>query len=361
VALEKCKQALRQHRDKSGSSDGSYAGSIKGKEERRLSDESTASETSNATSGFHLAAIIAAQSLEGANPGVSLDLTTLFPTRVAGTGPTFIAPVDPRLVLFQQSPLAFQHLMMSQQMAAMNCMNFTQFDHMNLLNVQLGVTWPQQTNSALFEYVQAAAANCAVANRNGEAAIATARAHFLSRELASLHVPIDKDDAAHVLSALAIADRPKITQEQEEAERASMTDEERAAVLADMFGKMCAVTPRQRKRARRDLDRKSIDFLVQHMKLELEKIPANRKQPLMEAKAKCRPEDFSDARLEKFLRCEGMNAEVCTLSVLCFYACENQCSLLLSSFTTRSWRHGDLSTIGRAVAKCSDQISLRCQ
>ena len=118
-------------------------------------------------------------------------------------------------------------------------------------------------------------------------------------------------DAAQVSAqSLAVAGRPKITQEQEERERASMSTEERAAALVDMFGKMCAVAPRQRKRARRDLDRNSIDFLIRQMRLEIEKIPTSNKQALVEAQAKCRPEEFEDARLERFLRCEGMNAEV---------------------------------------------------
>jgi len=46
------------------------------------------------------------------------------------------------------------------------------------------------------------------------------------------------------------------------------------------------------------------------MKLELSKIPEGKKGALTEAQANCRSEEFSDGRLEKFLRCEGMNAEV---------------------------------------------------
>jgi hypothetical protein len=46
------------------------------------------------------------------------------------------------------------------------------------------------------------------------------------------------------------------------------------------------------------------------MKCEIERIPAHRKNALIEAQAKCSPDEFSDARLEKFLRCEGMNAQV---------------------------------------------------
>jgi hypothetical protein len=58
------------------------------------------------------------------------------------------------------------------------------------------------------------------------------------------------------------------------------------------------------------LDRKSIEFLVHQMRLELERIPENEMRALVEAQTKCGEDEFSDARLERFLRCEGMNAKV---------------------------------------------------
>jgi hypothetical protein len=102
----------------------------------------------------------------------------------------------------------------------------------------------------------------------------------------------------------------RFTQEQEEIEQATMTDEEKAAALSDLFGRSCAIGTHKSKKARKDLDRKSIEFLVHKMRLELERIPVNEKQALMEAHAKCREDEFSNARLERFLRCEGMNAKV---------------------------------------------------
>jgi len=116
--------------------------------------------------------------------------------------------------------------------------------------------------------------------------------------------------AAFLLTSLAVTDRPVITNEQEALEREMLTDEEKAAALADAFGKLCEPDVPQKKRARRDLDPSSINFLIRQMKCELERIPLKKKHALIEAQFKCGAEEFSDARLEKFLRCEGMNAKV---------------------------------------------------
>ena len=121
---------------------------------------------------------------------------------------------------------------------------------------------------------------------------------------------IDDEPAAFLLSSLAVSDGPVITGEEEERERAEQSNEERAAALSDLFGRMCVHDTQQQKRARRDLDRFSIDFLIRQMRHELNKIPRNEKPALLEGQMKCRADEFSDARLEKFLRCEGMNTEV---------------------------------------------------
>jgi hypothetical protein len=46
------------------------------------------------------------------------------------------------------------------------------------------------------------------------------------------------------------------------------------------------------------------------MLLEVEAIPITNKLALLEALSKGQKEHFSYERLEKFLRCEGMNAKV---------------------------------------------------
>jgi hypothetical protein len=129
-----------------------------------------------------------------------------------------------------------------------------------------------------------------------------------------------EDDAVLALSALAVSNLPKFTEEQVAQERASMTEAERAEILADMFGKFCnvecetAVHSPPDKRARKDLDAESVAFLVQYMRGELAKIPDNQKQALLEAQAKCDAKEFCDERLERFLRCEGMNVKVRSFS-----------------------------------------------
>ena len=120
----------------------------------------------------------------------------------------------------------------------------------------------------------------------------------------------DKEAALFTLSALAVAGRPTFTEQQEQLERATMTNEERAAALFDLFGKYCNINCPENKRARGDLDRALVEFLINQMKMELEQIPASKKQALLEAQAKCEAFEFSDKRLERFLRCAGMNVKV---------------------------------------------------
>lgn len=124
---------------------------------------------------------------------------------------------------------------------------------------------------------------------------------------------IDEELSAFLLSSLAVSDRPVVTEEQEEAELAALTDEEKASLYADTFGKMCEVydAPLQ-KRARVDLDRAFIDFLVRQVRIEIDKIPMNDKMALVEARqsATCHSEEFSDRRLEQFLRCQGMDVRL---------------------------------------------------
>jgi hypothetical protein len=119
-----------------------------------------------------------------------------------------------------------------------------------------------------------------------------------------------EDELSSYLLSLLISDRPMITEEQLEIERAAMTDEERVATVTDLFGTQCTVDTRQSKKANRDLDTNAVDFLVNQMRLEIKRIPENSKRALLEAQTKCRADEFSDARLERFLRCEGMNAMV---------------------------------------------------
>jgi hypothetical protein len=123
--------------------------------------------------------------------------------------------------------------------------------------------------------------------------------------------PAEQEEVSeYLLSVLALSGRSKFTDEQVEAEKANMSDQEKAKVLCDLFGKYCSVQ-HQDKRAKRDLGTKDIAFLVKQMRVEIDKIPSAEKETLMEAQQKCnRPEEFSDGRLEQFLRCEGMDVKV---------------------------------------------------
>ena len=127
----------------------------------------------------------------------------------------------------------------------------------------------------------------------------------------------EEEVAAFLLSSLSVVDRPVITEEQEAMEKAELTDQEKASILADAFGDMCNVNPHQSKKAKTDLDKDSIAFLVRQMVFEIEKIPLEKRVSLMEALSKGLPEEFSDKRLEMFLRCEGMNTKVNTDGCCC--------------------------------------------
>ena len=126
-------------------------------------------------------------------------------------------------------------------------------------------------------------------------------------EDSSVAVPED-DISEFLLSVLALSGRPKFTDQDHAIEKANMADEEKARVLADLFGKYCSV--RENKKAKRDLSKDDVAFLVKQMRLEIDKIPESEKEALIEARAKCRAEDFSDSRMEKFLRCEKMDVKV---------------------------------------------------
>ena len=117
-------------------------------------------------------------------------------------------------------------------------------------------------------------------------------------------------DTAFVLTSLTLADRPRHTDEQVAKEQQSLTEEEREEALSDMFGRHCSVGRRPGKCARRDLDYESITFFIKQMRLYIENISDDKKAAFMEARAKCRDEEFCDSRLKQFLRCQGMNVEV---------------------------------------------------
>lgn len=115
--------------------------------------------------------------------------------------------------------------------------------------------------------------------------------------------------ALDALSTLSMTGRPKFTDQQRSEELALLSDEERLQALMDKFGRLY-IGDRQTKKPRRDINQLSISFLVSQMKLELDRIPDVEKLAMLEANAKCRLYEFSDARLIQFLRSGGMNVKV---------------------------------------------------
>jgi hypothetical protein len=113
------------------------------------------------------------------------------------------------------------------------------------------------------------------------------------------------------------------------------------------------------------LDHKTISFLVNQMRHELERIPKENKRALLEAQTKCRVDEFSNARLERFLRCEGMNTKVrleaCTVFRSCLLPRNGSAHLLSISHCELSrLERSVLWTTGKAVGKCLDLRSLCC-
>ena len=175
----------------------------------------------------------------------------------------------------------------------------------------------------------------------------------------------DEVVVAFLLSSLAIVDRPVMTEEEEEIERAALTDQERASILADAFGDMCKVSPHQSKKPRRDLDENSIAFLIRQMVIEIEKIPVDRKQALAEALSKGLVEEFSDKRLEKFLRCEGLNAKVrlesVSFKIVNSVFIDMQTYASCRSLNPCSWQRSALFATGKVAGKCLGRRSFYCQ
>ena len=105
-------------------------------------------------------------------------------------------------------------------------------------------------------------------------------------------VSASEDDLPQFLLSFILLDEPMMTEEQVELKQAMMMDEERAEALTDLFGKQCTINTHANKKARKNLGKNDIAFLV--------------------VQSKCHaPDKISDACLEQFLQCEGMNAKVC--------------------------------------------------
>jgi hypothetical protein len=171
---------------------------------------------------------------------------------------------------------------------------------------------------------------------------------------------LSEDEASDFLLFYVASGRPRFTEEEEKIEKATLTNDEKAAALSDLFGQTCSLSTHVHKRAKRDLDSNSVEFLLKQMRLELERIPEDEKRALTEARGKCRAGEFSDARLERFLRCEGMNAKVRLDVNMCPFSNKQAHLFRILCCELSSWEQSGSWTIGRAAGKCLDLKSLRC-
>lgn len=283
-------------------------------------------------------AMMAAQGFSQVEPAASLVAPLMAPSMMLGNG-----FVDTRLALFQQTMPFYQQqqALMQQEQFAMNA----QLDPMltlpsiagapqmpiqgpsyipdNILHASiqgigtagLALSLPahplRKTGRNISEDTQASTSTQSSEHSSRSEDSASPASSLMDSSALS-----DKQDAAYALSFLSLADRPRFTEEEEAEEQATMTDEEKAAVLVDTFGKLRKANRHKNKKARRDLDRNSIDFLIRRMKHEIDLIPKEKKTALLEALEHCSAEEFSDARLERFLRVDGMNANVRIESLL---------------------------------------------
>jgi hypothetical protein len=275
VAIDKCMQALRDLQKKQVPSDGNG-----GREKRRGAGRSQQQNDSGLT--------IPAVSLPQSSAGV-------------GTGIAAAAPLA--LGRVQGDPTS---LPIAAQPMAMNPVLPLQFNCNAMLHPRTNGIAPEYVLAA--ENVVAGQSRVVGVDMDGSSCdVAMVRPSTLEEDVSPA---ASLAELSEYLLSLLTSNRPMITDEQVELEQALMTDDERAAALSDLFGKQCAVDEHQSKRAKKDLDKNSIEFLVKMMRDEIGRIPEDRKQALLEAQTKCRADEFSDARLERFLRCEGMDVEV---------------------------------------------------
>jgi len=291
VALEKIKQAFRQRRTKRKKANEDGWNQTQVVQQPRIGGAYNEGHFPMPTGGFLLNPP-AGVFFGGAGESL-LRSQTLYPSLVANILPATLlgvaepAAADRRPLLFQRDIFGLSQ--QQQQVASMA----PPLDHTE-----------KKTISA--ERVTQVKQQDMMQHNNDDSSTRTQSATPLSADTPSALPENDMEDIAADLFSLTVADLPKISDEEEALERAAMTAEERAAALSDLYGQFCSSRSHQNK----DLDRSSIDVLIREMRKELELIPAGKKQALLEAQTKCRPEEFSDARLEKFIRCQDMNTKV---------------------------------------------------
>lgn len=246
--------------------------------------------------------------------------SAVLPTRLLGQGSS--SGVDARLALFQAIPFALQQVQVARQ---------TLMNHLvqqDLLQRQLTTeSFSQLMQARSMTPVEANVAQACFQNINDSTLESTRTeeenqtntdsimATETSASLPSLEQDGSLDAGALdgtildlLQSTLGYSDEAIFTKQQEEQEYASLTEEERVEALSDMLGQLCLTTRRHEpKKPRQDLDELTVKFLINQMRIEIGRIPIDKKQELLEAQNKARTEEFSNDKLEQFLRFEGMN------------------------------------------------------
>jgi len=329
ASLEKCKQALRQHRpdasqrqptveevNKAFDGDVDLAGS------QSIPDGTSSNGVSASSFGMHGGMVVGP-------PLLNMSLSALPPLVLPFLSPIMTgssalsAALDRRLLLFQRESFAIypydtqfcqgfsslipmQALLETGRLPSNAQPDYSSSDIAALTVAQqqhVSVTSPNQGHTVPPDNVE-----------GGDNDVAMGVASTPTGDLPA--VTEDDEISEYLLSVLALSGRKKFTEEQDMWEKANTTDEEKARVLCDLFGTYCST--RQNKKARRDLSNDEVTFLVKQMRFQIDRIPDDKKDALVKARVKCRADEFSDARLERFLRCEGMDVKV-RLSVFLYY------------------------------------------
>jgi hypothetical protein len=264
----------------------------------------------------------------------------MLPLILAGNTGSHAVDLYERLLLFRAAPFAFEETFMLPPPMATNPVQPPQFNFSfhNQINVRIPYaasvsqgllqeqygsvnTGAAATNSAPSSWLQRAVSQTDSVSPETDGGFTATTATVRAMSENDVTTAASEVDLSEFLLQVFEQDSeiPLFTEEQEKIERVTMTDEEKAAALSDLFGTYCAVSTHKNKRARLELNKNSIDFLVKHMRLQLERIPLDRKRALAEAQLKCHEDEFSDARLERFLRCEGMDAKVRLEVNMCHY------------------------------------------
>lgn len=224
--------------------------------------------------------------------GPAFSAMSLLPSVSAPVSSSVSTAVDPRLLLFQAAAMNTyaQSLLIQQQQILLTS------------TLNSGVPLAESSLSAVDE------SHGSVENPPPPARTESTSTEVKLAVQRNDEEEVSEDVEEFLLSVLQLSGLPRFTDHA--AEQANMTDEERASALSDMFGKYSDVNHHENKKIRRGLDAESISFLVKYMRNEIERIPENTKQALLEAQEKCEHDEFSDERLECFLRSERMDAEV---------------------------------------------------